>query len=443
MTPITILTVKKKPEHTRKEAIIAAVTGLCMTVGMTASAEFAIRQIADETYINRTPVISETGLVAWKGFRLGPDATSGSDIFVYRDGERFNLTEGAIEPHAGNNDPQVHGDAIVWVSTITTRPREHTWVLRDPPLDPDMPEPDARFAVADGADNPPERQILRKVGGTNFIEEVEGETPTGRSRRSPSGDNEIMYWDGNEIMRITADGRNDLAPGFWGDTIAWQKARGWPYGWEIMVWADGHRMQMTTNYYYDMAPRVHDGQVVWYGWDGSDYQIFLYDHEAGTTTQITDNSHDDVSPRNWGGEVVWEGFPTMHSDIFLWRDGEIIQLSDNVEDDLNPQIWDGQVVWQSFDGDFFQIYHFDGNETVRLTNTRYDNVNPQIRDGVITWMGYVDNYDAEIFAWTGGPDPIRLTENDYEDQHPRTAGGRIVWQADFDGQSHIFLAEPR
>lgn len=90
----------------------------------------------------------------------------------------------------------------------------------------------------------------------------------------------------------------------------------------------------------------------------------------------------------------------------------------------------------------FQIYHFDGTETRQLTNTLYDNINPRIRDGLIVWMGYVDNFDAEIFVWNGGPDPIQLTDNDYEDIHVHTAGGRIVWQAEFDGESRIFLAEP-
>ena len=422
---------------------IAALT-LWAGLSSSATAEFTIRQVADETFINRSPVVSETGLVAWQGFRLGADATSGSEIFVHRDDETFSLTEGAIEPGAGNNDPQIQGDRIVWVTTLSEKPPQHTWILVDPPLDDEIPEPDARYAATRETDNPIDRQVLVQVGETNvFLRDASDDDTPRPSRRTPSGDNEIMYWDGSEIMRITADNRNDLGPSFWGDTIAWQKARGWPYGWEIMVWADGHRMQMTTNYYYDMAPKVHNNQVVWYGWDGNDYEIFLYDHDEGTTTQITDNDFDDVSPQLWDGVVVWEAFPSLNADVYMWKDGEITRLSDNIGDDLNPRVWNGQVVWQGFDGDFFQIYHFDGDRTVRLTNTRYDNVNPQIRDGVITWMGYVDNMDAEIFAWTGGPDPIRLTDNDYEDQHPRTAGGRIVWQADFDGKSHIFLAEPR
>lgn len=432
---------KRRPYTLLKWTLIG---GLWTGLHPFASAEFTINQIADETFINRGPVISDIGMVAWQGFRLDPDASSGTEIFVHKDGETFSLTEGAVAPLAANNDPQVYSNRIVWVTTIAQKPREHSWVLVDPPLDDDIPEPDARYTVTRETDNPIERQILVQVGETNYFIRTPPDDDRPRTpRRQPSGDNEIMYWDGSEIVRITADNRNDLGPGFWGDIIAWQKARGWPYGWEIMIWADGHRMQMTTNYYYDMGPRAHNNQVVWYGWDGNDYEIFLYDHSEGTITQITDNEYDDVSPQIWDGIIVWEAFPSLNSDIYMWRDGEITRLSDNIDDDLNPSIWNGEVVWQGFDGDFFQIYHYDGTRTIQLTNTRYDNVNPQIRDGLIVWMGYVDNMDAEIFVWTGGPDPIQLTDNDYEDRHPRTAGGRIVWQADFDGRSHVYLAEPR
>lgn len=419
---------------------------LWMTALTAARGQYDIRQIADERMINRQPVISDTGLVAWYAFGRAVTDLTATDIYVYTNGITQNISRGVTEVHAGNNDPQVSSNSVVWVTTVTDTSGDLSWVLVDPPWREGEPEEiDARweaFADRDGAGGSLGRQWFEHMTNLTFgtNTEVDIRTP----RRRPSGLNEIMYWNAQEgITRITQDTRNDLGPGFWGKIISWQKARGWPFGWEIMIWADGQRMQMTTNYYYNMAPRVHNHQVVWYGWDGNDYEIFLYDHNQGEITQITSNNYDCVSPQIWDGVVIWEGYQSISSDIFMWKDGVITKLSDNIEDDINARVWNGQVVWQGFDGNDFEIFYYDGSQTIRLTNNNYDDINPDIRDGVITWMGYADNMDAEIFVWTGGADPIRLTENDAEDRNPRTAGGRIVWQSVEEGKSLIYLAEPR
>ncbi len=416
---------------------------LCFISVSRATAEYNIRQIGDPDFLNRQVRISDTGLIAWQGFRIRPSPSANADIFIHTGGVTRALTDGVFRSGVGNHDPQVYSNQVVWVSTTGRGQLERTLQLVDPPLDPDMPELDSRWRVARTSEEDPSLQQLEHVAGAEYdVREWRDEETVG-TRRTPSGNNEIMLWDGEEIRQLTADNRNDLGPGFWGDTIAWQKARGWPFGWEIMVWVDGQQMQMTTNFFYDMGPRVHGRKVTWYGWSGSNFEIFLYDHEAGEISQITNNDQDDKSPQIWDGVIVWEGIERASSDIFMWRDGEISRISDNPEDDLNVRLWNGQAVWQGFDGDFFQIFHFDGEQTRQLTNTRYDNINPDIRDGVITWMGYVDNMDAEIFVWNGGPDPIRLTDNDYEDLNPRTAAGRIVWRSDVDGVSHVYVAEPR
>ncbi len=415
-----------------------------LTVGAwPAFGQFSIRQIADDAYINRSPVISTTGLIAWEGMRLGPDASDSSEIFIYTGGVTRALTEGVVGPNAANSRPQVFENRLVWMAKPPSPVRDQiTWTLVDPPWDEDHPEEDSRWVLAPGADNEPESQIfVRPAVGENGAE-LETNRWDRLPRRLPSGRSEIMLWEGNDIRRITADGRNDFGPALGADLIAWQKARGWPFGWEIMVLAGDQRMQMTTNYFYDMGTHVDGQQVVWYGWTGRSYNIFLYDHDAGTTVQITDTDYDNKSPRIADGIIVWEGYAGINADIFMWADGEIRQLSNNFGEDSRPRIWNGEVVWQSFDGDFFQIMHFDGNEVHELTNTRYDNINPDIRDGLIVWQGYVDNFESEIFVWNGGPDAIRLTDNEYEDQRPRTAAGKVVWQADTESGSKIFLAEP-
>ena len=409
--------------------------GTCTAV----RAEFAIQQIADPDFLNRDPVISETGIVAWHGMRL-QGAGQRSHVFAHRDGELDILTLNT--PTWGNSSLHINGDRITWVSYLHERGEGRTQDLADPVFDDDDQILDGRWVVAAESGDAPHEQRLIAMGDPD---RAIGDHPLGgrTSPRRGTGDAEIMLWNGDQITRLTVNNLDDQGPVVDEGLVAWQVGRGWPFGWEIMAWANGTYLQLTTNFYYDMGPQISGNQVVWYGWDGQYNQVFLYDHEAEEITQLTDTSYNNTGPRISNGVVFWEGLPDAGSDIFMWRDGEITRLTNNPDDDRNIRTWNGQAVWESFDGSFFQIYHFDGGEVHQLTNTRYDNMQPDIGEGVITWMGYVDNFDAEIFAWTGGPDPIRLTENDYEDRRPRTAGGRIVWQADDEDASYIFLAEPR
>lgn len=461
-----------------------------------AAAEFTVTQISDETRINREPVISETGLAAWAAYTKAGEEMSSSDIFVYYDGKARPITKSKLDPEMVNLRPCVHSNSVVWVGTFHGAAGPVDWVLREVPSPGrDEPTPELR-ADYEAHEAPDGRQWFTLPGTGQPPTQAEGGTnappaepqpapaadtappaaapadtnapaptpppstppPSGpfvepppdlsklpdAARRAPSGDTEICLWKkpDSEIMRITRDGRDDLGPSFWGSLIAWQKAKGWPFGWEVMIWSDGARAQLTTNYYYDMAPKVHGSQVVWYGWDGHDFEIFLYDDKAKVTTQITSNQYDDVSPVLWGGVIAWEGYAGVDGDIFMWKDGKIEKISDNIEDDLNPRIWNGQVVWQGFDGDDFEIYLYDGTKTLKLTSNTHDDLNPDIADGLICWMGYHDNWDAEIFVWDG-TDVKRLTENEYEDRDPRTAGGRVIWQQDQGDKSLIFLAEPK
>jgi hypothetical protein len=426
----------------------AGLAMLLASARLLSAAEFNIRQVADDKSLNREPVLSETGLAAWYSLKSA-FTNSSSDIIVHQNGETRCLSCDYTEFLASNIKPQVQSNKVVWTTTYTNYPDPTQFTLgitevpnRDE-LKPGL-DLDAHWKVVDGGSKWQEPDRQQFVGLTNEV--VEGDTSTTNrapSGRHPSGNAEIVSWSPEEgFKRITTDYRNDLAPAVGGRLVAWQKAKGWPFGWEIFAYNQIEQFQLTTNYYYDMAPKIHGDQIVWYGWDGHDFEIFLHDAKNGGTLQISSNQFDDVSPIIWDGVVAWEAYPAVEADIFMWKDGRITKLSDNTEDDFNPRLWNGQVVWQGFDGDDFEIYYFDGKKTVKLTSNLFDDVNPDIRDGLITWMGYHDNFDAEIYVYDGKT-ITRLTENDYEDRDPRTAGGRIVWQADDDDKSYIWLAEPK
>ncbi|MBP7830626.1 MAG: hypothetical protein KA248_11985 [Kiritimatiellae bacterium] len=444
---------------------------LYSSAGLAAPAEYTVRQISNENFFNRDPVISETGFAAWSAYISTDGEESASEIHLFENGQQRSLTGGNVPAGTTHYRPTVYSNWVAWIGSYAMpKADEYNWVLKEvPDAVRDVPYEElvaipqfmATNKMPQGVEtNGPVAEVPAEPVPALEAEPLEGskETAPDAVRRHPSGEMEPVVWFGDEIKRINFDSRNDYSVSLWGRTLAWQKAKGFPFGWEIMVWNDGNMYQLTTNFFYDMSPQVQGTQIAWYGWDGNDYEIYLHDFAAGTTLQVTSNRYDDVSPVIWDGQIAWEAYPGADAEVYLWKDGRFQRLSDNPWDDTNPRIWNGKVVWQGFDGDDFEIYLFDGTKTVKLTSNRHDDVNPDIRDGLICWMAYYDNWDSEIFAWdleTGdyiamvneegqvGSTPGRLSYNEVEDREPRTAGRRVIWQVQQEGKSQIMLAEPR
>ncbi|HNR93425.1 MAG TPA: hypothetical protein PKK36_02330 [Kiritimatiellia bacterium] len=392
---------------------------LCIVFQFTAGAEYDIRQIADETRINRDPVISGTGLVAWQSLSGEGTDNAESEVVIYQNGTVKPLTEGSALV-AGNLNPRVHGSRAVW--TAGSKRAEYVAPQPRVPAGTNAVPADTETAAAAAPEEPaPKKEVKPGRGGDN-----------------------IVFWDGSEVKVLTNDGRDNAHPSLSDTTIAWQTDRQWPLGWEIMVWNNGEATQVTSNEFYDMAPQVSGNRVVWYGWDGEDYEIFLYDHDTRETTQITDNRYDDIAPVITEDMIAWQGFPSVESDIFVWQDGAIKKLSDNPEDDSHVRASGKLVVWQGFDGDDFEIYLYDGEKVVQLTNNKFDDVEPDVGDGAVCWMGYHNNWDPEIFVLPSIDGVAEmLTSNDYEDRDPKTAGRKVTWRARNEGRTMVYLAEPK
>lgn len=417
-----------------------------ITLPITVFGGYRIEQIADDSLVNRDPTISAGGIVAWSSYNANEPGNPRSEIFVYVNGNRRSLTAGAMEPESMNTHPRAGAGSLVWVGTFRKVEGDLTWVMKDPRPRPEGPEElDATYLARcehDGAGGSIGKQWFVGPGTNPAQDAVETViTNLSRPRRHPSGDTEICLWRGGEIKRLTQDMRNDIGPSAWGNLVAWQKARGWPFGWEIMVWDNGTRLQLTTNYYYDLTPRVQGRRIVWYGWDGHDYEIYLHDRDRDMTLQITSNGYDDVSPVVWGDMIAWEGYAGLDADIYLWDGSEKRRLSKNPYEDSEPSLWNGSVVWQGFDGNDFEIFMYCDGRVMQLTTNAYDDVSPKIRDGIVCWVGYYDNFDGEIFVWDQ-TNMVMLTDNDYEDRNVETAGGRLVWEASDGERSLIMLAIP-
>lgn len=440
--------------------------------------QYDVKQVSDEAVISREPVIGDAALVAWISAYTNELAGGKTSLTVLdRDnGQRRDLSS----PEGGRDNfkPVAQSNALVWVGSYTNARGSPTAGFAEVPWRDEGGATELRaiYSLAPAGSNgnialvPVSTGIqfqavltTNQAGGpvvTNVADQV---TVTNELRRPVGGDEEIIFWSAtSSARRITHDVRNDISPSVWDGQVAWQKSKGWPFGWEIFYWKDGVQKQLTTNFYYDMAPRIQGRQVVWYGWDGHDFEIFLYDQEKDRISQVTSNRFDDVAPVIWNGDIAWEGYQSAEADIYMYHEafntnGQSIgrvanKISENVEDDISPRIWNGYVVWQGFDGDDFEIYLYDGKRTRKLTANNYDDTNPDIRDGVVVWQAYKDNWDAEIFAWeipadaNAAIDPksiVQVTDNEEEDRDPRTAVRRIVWQQDAGGKSRVLLASPK
>jgi len=419
--------------------------------------DFSSKLISREKSITSEPVISESGLAAWVYYDTNDAVTAHSHIAIYYNDVRSDLTDELIGSFYGATKPCVQSNKLVFVAGYKTiDPEGINWTLREVINrdEGDIKEINANYSATeiDGIQilepytmqtNDPNDAVVPAIG-----------IDTNAARRNPSGEAEIWSWKVGdmEIERVTQDTRNDFAPAFWGDTIAWQKAKGWPFGWEIMATVGTEMMQLTTNYYYDMGAKVHGNKIVWYGWDGFDYEIYMTDTEKGETIQITSNRYDDVAPMIWDNVIVWEGYQAVEADIFIWKEGTITKISNNIDDDLYPRIWQSKVVWQGFDGDDFEIYYYDvdkGGEAIKITSNNYDDTNPEIFDNLLVWMGYEGNWDSEIFYVETGNlsvsdiKPAQLTNNEEDDRDAKTAGRKIIWVTEIDGQGAIMLAEPK
>jgi hypothetical protein len=422
--------------------------------------EYTIKQIADKTMLNREPVISGTGLIAWYAYDRAADNQSTANIYIYRNGVAEELTQG--ENNLGLH-PSVHDNTVVWEGQLakeveyTERRAIQEKAAVAPPLEG---EGDITSEI------PPDAVEEKTVTRYEMVTRTQAKTGWG-----------ICRWDGEKIKPVSfsledsghlaqlqdttlamtnalvhteedAEGTGlemqVASPTCWGDYTAWQKASPWPCGWEIVISDGAERQQLMTNCYYDMGPQLYENKLVWYGWDGQDFEIFMFDVTTGVTTQLTDNGYDDMSPVIWENTVVWEGYPAVESDIFMWQDGVVRKISDNIEDDVKPRIWQNYVVWQGVREDNYEIFLYDGTVTRQITDNGYDDVDPDIRDNLMCWIGYVDNWDAEvILQGIDETEPTILTDNDYEDHHPRTAQGKVVWEAKRKGLPLIYVAEPR
>ena len=449
---------------------VLVLVGLLLCVGTAGARDFSVRLLSDPQGNARQPTISETGLVAWQGYSAHestvslaprPDVmasapgTMRADIYLWKDGQAQNVTAEDVRITGRSQQPMAVGDSVLFLAWFKDDATGgYPFTLSTPEKTDEMKRMEADYP---SLFDPPETAFLTelKVADTNALPEpappVETNVLSDNTQRqmwrgSGKAGDVAVYRPGRGVERISPGTRHFCSPVMSEAGIAFQCARGWPYGYEMLAWHPGatNLVQISTNYFYVLNPDIHGNELVFQGWDGDDYEIFLYRFDTGQLEQITNNQFDDIAPVVWNGRVAWIAHPTVASEIFYLADGVIRKISEGTADNAAPSIWDGKVVWQGYDDTDLEIYYFNGRRTIKLTSNTWDDMSPKIRDGLIAWMSYVDNWDAEIMAFDLSDNiAVQLTNNEFEDAFPQTASERIVWQATGAEGATIQMAEPQ
>ena len=447
------------PHASRQTAFL--LVWLLVCTGTVGAREFSVQTLSDPLINSRLPSIGASGLVAWQGYstnEAGVLNSQRSDIFVWRAGTAQNVT--AADPRIENRSerPQVSGDSVAFVAWFTDSagggyPFELTVPLKNDEMrqmeteypglfDPPLPAPKSAVEASADAESPADAVPVEPTAAN---QPTNSSLQTQMWRSSGKAGDVAIYRPDGQIERISPGTRHFSFPVHSEAGIAFQCARGWPYGYEMLAWKPGatNLVQLTTNYFYVLNPDIHGNELVFQVWDGNDYEIYRYTFDSGQLEQITNNQFDDISPVVWNGEIIWVAHPTVTAEIFQMREGVIRKISEGTEDNGSPRIWEGKAVWQGYDDTDLEIYYFDGRRTIKLTSNTWDDMQPVIRDGLIVWMSYVDNWDAEIMALDlDDKVAVQLTDNEHEDSSPQTAGEKIVWQSITPGNSLIQMAEP-
>jgi TolB protein len=193
--------------------------------------------------------------------------------------------------------------------------------------------------------------------------------------------------DGRGALRLTTDGRNDLAPVLSrdGSRIAWEREIAGPTGIEsVELWvmnADGTNAHViVSNGSENRAPSwgAGDGSLYYASFATGNWEIFRTDLATGATTNLTNQPFADQHPRVSpdGRRIVFHSNRDVQFEIYaMSADGASpTNLTNNLEDDRYPS-WspDGsRIVWSRF-VDSFDLFTMgaDGRDQRVVATTPY------------------------------------------------------------------------
>ena len=167
----------------------------------------------------------------------------GNDSEIYRfDGHQVTqLTDNDYE----DNSPTIDGDRIAWLTNSRTR-----------------------IAVYDG-------QTTKEIIPNNRVNalHISGNNVAWDSVDPNGNDEEVYFYDGAEIERLTDNDRRDFVSDVSGSKVTWFQGVGNES--DVFVYDGEEVTRLTNNVIPDTWPRVSASNVVWSGSDGHDEEVFL------------------------------------------------------------------------------------------------------------------------------------------------------------------------
>jgi beta propeller repeat protein len=266
-----------------------------------------------------------------------------------------------------------------------------------------------------------------------------------------------------EIIRITANGYEDILPAVHGNTIVWQGRQNGE--WKIFLYdiAAAQTLQITDNDYPDIAPQTDGRYVVWLGMNNPGGNIFYYDTNSGLINQVpevpeTDNVIIKSPPRIADGRIVWAA--QVMADSILPGEIELYDIetgtSTNISapadpgnnlDDHTPVIDSTKVVWVQIGSDNIESTVFVHDLTSGETFPAPDNfatVQSPTQDGNLSITTKFDGHDKEIFLRHQRlRKNMQITNNDVEENHPKIHGNHLVWVSGRGAEQEIYLGITR
>ena len=267
-----------------------------------------------------------------------------------------------------------------------------------------------------------------------------------------------------EIIRITANGYEDILPAVHGNTIVWQGRYNGER--EIFLYdiaAAQPPLPITDNDYPDIAPLTDGRYVVWLGMNNPGGNIFYYDTNSGLITQVpevpeTDNVIIKSPPRIADGRIVWAA--QVMADSILPGEIELYDIetgtSTNISapadpdgnlDDHTPLIDSTKVVWVQTGSDNIETTVFVHDLTSGETFPAPDNfatVQSPTQDGNLSITTKFDGHDKEIFLRHQRlRKNMQLTDNGFEEKQPKIHGNHLVWVSGRGAEQEIYLGITR
>jgi beta propeller repeat protein len=263
-----------------------------------------------------------------------------------------------------------------------------------------------------------------------------------------------------EIIRITANGYEDVLPAVHGNYVVWQGRQNGE--WKIFLYdiAAAQTLQITDNDYPDIDPQTDGRYVVWLGMNYPGGNIFYYDTSSGLITQVPETGYDTIKspPRIADSRIVWAAQDVWRSvwpgviELYDIETGTSTNIStpadpDGNLDDNMPVIDSTKVVWVQTGSDNIESTVFVHDLTSGDTFPAPDNfatVQSPTQDGNLSITTKSDGHDKEIFlSHQRLRRNIQITDNDVEENHPKIHGNHLVWVSGRGAEQEIYLGITR